>query len=245
MNVMWAAVSISIAMFSLSLLAESPKKIAVTGTLNRVMAIGAETSGWAVQLDSETTIGGQAASSIEIEYGNPQKLEKLNGKRIRAVGMLQTRTGVETNERQVLKVTSLKPSPAKAATKPVEPSPAPASLWGSEWVLEDLAGDGVVDRAQATLAFPQTGRVAGKGTCNRFSGTAEINVSNLKFGPLASTRMACPEALMNQESKYLAALQDAERFEIQDSTLLVYCKGLEKPLRFTKATAADATKSPN
>ena len=46
--------------------------------------------------------------------------------------------------------------------------------------------------------------------------------------------MACPEAVMNQESKYLEALQAAERFEWKDPYLLIYCKGLEKPLRFTR-----------
>jgi heat shock protein HslJ len=46
--------------------------------------------------------------------------------------------------------------------------------------------------------------------------------------------MACPEAVMNQETKYLQALQSAERFEWKDPYLLIYCKGLEKPLRFTR-----------
>ena len=243
MKIIRLATGIAIVMFSLYLLADSgPEKISVTGTLNRVMAIGGESSGWAVQLDSETTLGGQPVSSIEIEYGNSRKLEKWNGKRVRAVGTLQTRSGVETKERQVLKVTSLKPAEAAAAAKPPQTSPAPASLWGSEWILEDLAGAGVVDRAQATLAFPETNRVAGKASCNRFSGTAEIDGGKLKLGPLVSTRMACPEALMNQETKYLAALETAERFEVQDSTLLVYCKGREKPLRFTKAPAVEVPK---
>ncbi len=39
---------------------------------------------------------------------------------------------------------------------------------------------------------------------------------------------------MNQESKYLEALQAAERFEWKDPYLLIYCKGFEKPLRFTR-----------
>ena len=35
----------------------------------------------------------------------------------------------------------------------------------------------------------------------------------IKLGPLASTRMACSEVVMNQENKYLDALQAAARFE--------------------------------
>jgi heat shock protein HslJ len=46
--------------------------------------------------------------------------------------------------------------------------------------------------------------------------------------------MACPEPAMNQEAKYLEALQAAQRFEWKDPYLLIYCKGFEKPLQFTR-----------
>ena len=39
---------------------------------------------------------------------------------------------------------------------------------------------------------------------------------------------------MKQETKYLAALQAAERFEWKDPYLLIYCKGMDKPLRFAQ-----------
>jgi hypothetical protein len=48
--------------------------------------------------------------------------------------------------------------------------------------------------------------------------------------------MMRPEAVMNQEMKYLNALQAAERFEWNNPYLLIYCKGFEKPLRFTRMT---------
>ena len=92
----------------------------------------------------------------------------------------------------------------------------------------------MIDGIQATLAFPEAGKVAGKGSCNRFFGSAEISGLTIRLGPLASSRMACPEAVMNQEGKYLDALQKAERFEWKDPYLLIYCKDFEKPLRFTQ-----------
>ena len=49
--------------------------------------------------------------------------------------------------------------------------------------------------------------------------------------------MACPEAVMNQETKYMDALQASEHFEWKEPYLLIYCKGFEKPLRFTKMQA--------
>ena len=45
---------------------------------------------------------------------------------------------------------------------------------------------------------------------------------------------------MNQETKYLEALQAAERFEWKEPYLLIHCNGFEKPLRFTRTPAKPA-----
>lgn len=105
-------------------------------------------------------------------------------------------------------------------------------LVGTAWRLEDLGGAGVLDRAEASLEFPEAGKVAGRGSCNRFFGTVEFSGASMKFGPLGSTRVSCVEAVMNQEAKYLTALQGAERFTLAGSTLLIYYQGTDKPLRF-------------
>ena len=46
--------------------------------------------------------------------------------------------------------------PVSAA--PVETAPVVVSLWNSAWLLEDLAGAGVLDRVPATLEFPEQAR---------------------------------------------------------------------------------------
>jgi heat shock protein HslJ len=115
-------------------------------------------------------------------------------------------------------------------------APTTIELAGTEWRLEDLGGAGVIDSSQATLAFPEAGRVAGNGSCNRFMGQATVSGNAIKIGPLAGTRMACAaEAVGNQEAKYLKALEGATRYEWKDPYLLIYSDGLEKPLRFTRA----------
>jgi heat shock protein HslJ len=53
---------------------------------------------------------------------------------------------------------------------------------------------------------------------------------------LGSTRMACPEAVMNQEGQYFKALEGAERYTRNGDELLVYAQGFDKPLRFTRMT---------
>jgi heat shock protein HslJ len=107
-------------------------------------------------------------------------------------------------------------------------------LVGTAWRLEDLGGGGVLDRVEATLEFPDPVMVAGSSSCNRFFGTVDTSGESIKISPLGSTRMACAEAIMNQEGKYLKALGDAERFTRDGSALLIYCKGMAKPLRFIR-----------
>jgi putative lipoprotein len=108
------------------------------------------------------------------------------------------------------------------------------TLVGSAWRLEDLAGSGTPDRIEATLEFPEAGRVAGLASCNRFFGYFETSGASLTIARLGATKKLCPPALMDQETKYLRALEGAERFAIQGTTLTVYSQGLDKPLRFVK-----------
>lgn len=130
------------------------------------------------------------------------------------------------------------PSTHSPTKNPSTPNSAPASLTGTEWVLQDLAGTPASPNVKATLAFPEAGRAAGNASCNRFTGSAEISGDTLKFGMLASTRMACAdEAVNSQETQYLKALAAAKRFELKDSTLLMYAEGYDQPLRFTRAPA--------
>ncbi len=113
------------------------------------------------------------------------------------------------------------------------------SLPGTEWVLTDLAGTPALPGGKATLAFPEAGRVAGNGSCNRFTGSVVISGDTLKMGPLASTRMACIDNdVSKQEDAYFKALNAATRYAYQDPYLLIYAEGFDKPLRFTRAASS-------
>ena len=92
------------------------QKLTVTGTLTRMMAIGGESTGWAVQLDSEISVGGKPVRTVEIDFRDKAKLEQLNEKRVRAAGKLSQRTGVETGLRSVLDVSSLEEATVSAAS---------------------------------------------------------------------------------------------------------------------------------
>ncbi len=126
--------------------------------------------------------------------------------------------------------------PAAAAPPPptAQGGPGATSALSGTWVLEDINGGGVMDYARATLEFREAGRVSGRGSCNQFNGPVTITDTTIAFGPLVSTMMACSEALMNQEAKYLKALQSAERYRVDGHSLLIFSKGIEKPLRFAR-----------
>ena len=126
---------------------------------------------------------------------------------------------------------------AQPATLAQAQAPQPVALWGTAWRLENLAGAGVLDRVQATLEFPSEGRASGNGSCNRFNGVVTIEGDTITFGGLATTRKACLEAVMRQEDAYLAALRDAERFEIDGQTLLIHVKDRPEPLRYAASDA--------
>jgi heat shock protein HslJ len=115
------------------------------------------------------------------------------------------------------------------------PGMAPIDLEGTHWILEDLANTGVVDRAEATLSFGEAGAVNGRGSCNRFAGPVTIKGDAIAFGALAATRMACPEAVMNQENRYFDALASAYRYELDGPYLYVYFGEQAAPLRFIAA----------
>ena len=128
----------------------------------------------------------------------------------------------------------------RCAPPAATPAPAPTSagtptLVGTAWRLEDLAGTTAIPGVEATLEFPEAGRAGGRGSCNRFFGTVEISGDSIRFGPLAATKMACVDAAANaQETKYLEALEAAERFAFDGPTLAVYLRGGGAPLRFNR-----------
>ncbi len=94
------------------------------------------------------------------------------------------------------------------------------SLYSQPWLVEDIGGHGVVDTAQTTIKFAEDGSVSGDTSVNRYQGRATIDAGKLSFGPLATTRRAGPPALMDQESKFLKAIEAVNSFRIEPTGLL-------------------------
>jgi len=131
---------------------------------------------------------------------------------------------------------SCRPDTHSAGNIAVAPNPerSTMTLVGTQWQLDNLCGGGVLDRVQAPISFPVPGSAVGNGSCNSFFGTVKREGDLITFGPLAATRMACVEPVSEQESRYLSALENAQRFQLKDQFLLIYIKGEDKPLHFHK-----------
>lgn len=83
-----------------------------------------------------------------------------------------------------------------------------------KWLAESIRRRGVIDNLQTVLDIAADGRVSGSGGCNRISGKADISGERISFSPLASTRMACAPAIMDQEAKFIGALNDVRKWRI-------------------------------
>ncbi|SFQ53972.1 META domain-containing protein [Hymenobacter arizonensis] len=128
--------------------------------------------------------------------------------------------------------------PVVAAVDNTAPTAAP--LRNVRWELRELAGQTAPDMEQTPYLLLQEGRtrVEGRAGCNKFSGpyTAPA-VGQLRLGPLATTRSACPD--LAAEGNFLQALNQAQNYRISGNILSLYSDDtLGAPLaRFRAVTA--------
>lgn len=100
-----------------------------------------------------------------------------------------------------------------------------------EWQVEDINGAGIIDSSHVTITFNEEGRVYGSTSCNRYSSDYELTNEGLTFGHSLATKMACPEALMNQEQKFLEVFNEINQFDIDETGALILKSHNGKTLR--------------
>lgn len=116
-----------------------------------------------------------------------------------------------------------------------------AALEGSSWVLNEFGPEegptAVLPNTPVTLNFADGG-INGSAGCNSYFGEFTQSSSSLTFGAIGSTKMACPDPLMQQENEYLAALGAVNSFTLEgDQLTLEYEDGR---LIFTEGTVEEA-----
>lgn len=99
-------------------------------------------------------------------------------------------------------------------------------LAGTEWQLIQLNGRTVTaEEGRYTITMLEAdGKLVGTGACNRLSGPYRAEESRaLKIGPLASTRMACPD--LETERAFVAVLESATHYDMDGPMLLLLADG--------------------
>ncbi len=103
------------------------------------------------------------------------------------------------------------------------PNPADAAaLDGTRWNVIALNGKPVTTEAEGTLDF-NADNVMGIAFCNSFGGSYNREGTELTFGELEQTLMACiePEGVMDLESAYMAALNSVQGYRMEEGNLVL------------------------
>jgi heat shock protein HslJ len=107
------------------------------------------------------------------------------------------------------------------AAQPAAPAPIPDHLKGREWHLTHFdRAEAVPDQVVITLKFEEE-KISGSAGCNSYfaSVTEGDRPGEITIGAAGATRMACPEQIMNAESRFLGALANVMRYELAGERL--------------------------
>ncbi|WP_227270915.1 META domain-containing protein [Roseobacter weihaiensis] len=88
---------------------------------------------------------------------------------------------------------------------------------GQVWHVTEI--DGVPFAANATLTFPEPGRIAGKAPCNAYSASMTAPYPWFEVETIAATRALCPDSAA--EEAYFEALTDMTLSEVLGTTLIL------------------------
>ena len=122
-------------------------------------------------------------------------------------------------------------------------------LAGTEWQLVSLGPPGseanVVPGTTPSANFGEDGRVGGSTGCNGYGGTYEVRDETISIGRLVSTRRACLDQNANeQERRFLAALEGANRFRLTSNRLSIFSDRGRTVLNFVNSSSSDPDDRP-
>lgn len=102
------------------------------------------------------------------------------------------------------------------------------------WRVQEIDGRHVLDHPPSTLSVEGRERVTGQAGCNRFFGRADLDAGRLVIGQVGSTRMACATSVMDQEQRFLRALQAVAYWEREGDVLRLLDSARTVRVRLTR-----------
>ncbi|MFZ9616493.1 MAG: META domain-containing protein, partial [Fluviibacter sp.] len=131
----------------------------------------------------------------------------------------------------LLKTPALQPQLDAARSELAKAIAKPTPLNGTDWVTIRINGDRVSSNAP-TLTI-NGNKAFGNSSCNRYTGAVTLgNKDAMQFGPVASTRMACPGNVDQQEAAYFKALQSVTAYHLNNGSLILLDAEYNKVLEF-------------
>ncbi len=112
--------------------------------------------------------------------------------------------------------------------------PAPSQLAGSEWRPLVLDNYPVPADSGAFIAFKLEGQVIGNSGCNSLTGSYAEDGVALSFGPIATTRMLCPDDQMLVETELLGVLEETHAVWREGTNLTLMGDGNRVLARFVQ-----------
>ena len=122
-----------------------------------------------------------------------------------------------------------------ATTSPTPSPPGAFPLTGTAWLAEEIDGQRVVDGTTATtVTFDGRTQAVGSTGCNRYAAPFQVAGATVRLGEIAMTRRACPSAIMDQESRFVAALAATRAYRQEGATLWLLDESGRVLARFTR-----------
>jgi heat shock protein HslJ len=122
-----------------------------------------------------------------------------------------------------------------------DPATTPDSPVGATWewvrTVTPVERFEAVDPTRYTLTLNADGTVAARFDCNRGRGEYTLSEHRIEFGPLATTRMACPPD--TQDHIFARQLDTMRSFFMRDGELFLEAPYDSGTMRFRAAEQAD------
>lgn len=103
--------------------------------------------------------------------------------------------------------------------------PVITGIEDTKWQLVELSNEPVSplagEKRPHILLDSTQKKATGFAGCNNFFGGYDIDEDALTFGPVGSTRMACPDLQLSLETEFLSALDQTNQWKIESEVLLL------------------------
>src|SRR5690349_16376422 len=100
------------------------------------------------------------------------------------------------------------------------------------YILEWIGERPLMDYSHLTITLGEDGRAYGNGGCNHWFAPYTLEGDKLTFGKIGSTRKLCAPALMEQEKRFLQALENVQRWDVSPIEQIRFWPAEGKPLRW-------------